>query len=757
MPDLEGSDETMDDQRQRSGRGSLAAGFLAGFLGGELFLAAGLARHPGELFATSPTPAFAVWVLLRSVALYGLLFAAPGLVLGALAHLAAALRRRPLPVFALVSGTVVAATVLAYLTAWWQLDVLAGVPIDDRQRLTAGLWQAAIAAGTGAGWTALLIWWARRRVRRVRRARPPGRVVALALGALVLLAASDAALGLRPPYHPGPWRPSRVVLVGLDGLTLRVLSPLVRAGELPAFRRLIDEGAWGSLLTYGVASSPVVWTSVATGKKARDHGITDFVTGDAGRSRGRARTVRSVDRRVPAVWNILSRAGRTVAVVDWLVTSPPEAVNGVVATGLTLTRGLRASPREVASELAALLGDPPGSGRPGSGQPTESDPEQRQGWRIDRVFDATGHLLHTRRPDFLALYDRAGDNVSHRLWKYYQPAAFDAELWNLDPADAARLGGVIPAVYAHLDRRLGELLDRLDDEALVIVVSDHGQIAAHRPRLRLDLDRLLVALGFAEAEHGDPGGGLDYRRSRAYTQTTTRFASHWRVHLNRDRGETRGIIPAAEVPGLRTEVIRRLTEIRLEGGGPLFGKVVAGGREGADILVHPSRFTRHHRYLDRSLEIAGQRYRLADFAASMTDISGDHDRRGVIFLHGRGVLRGPIGQRVATTAFQEILQRLTDKVDALDRWLPWLGRLGLIERATTLDLTPTVLHALGLPAARDMAGRPLAELLAAGEPAWVDSYDDELRQGEPEVDRPPPVEEVDDEVLERLRALGYIN
>ncbi|MCP3911377.1 MAG: hypothetical protein GY713_10520 [Actinomycetia bacterium] len=138
----------------------------------------------------------------------------------------------------------------------------------------------------------------------------------------------------------------------------------------------------------------------------------------------------------------------------------------------------------------------------------------------------------------------------------------------------------------------------------------------------------------------------------------------------------------------------------------------------------------------------------------MTDISGDHDRQGVLFLHGPGVLRGPLGQRVATTALQEILHRLTDRLDALDRWLPWLGRLGLIERATTLDLTPTVLHALDLPVGRDMAGRPLTELLAAGEPSWVDSHD---APADPEADRRPPEEGADEEVLERLEALGYIN
>ena len=721
-------------------RPALSSGFLAGFLGGELFLAAGLLRHPGEPFSTSPTQAFALWVLLRSVAFYGLFFGTLGLALGALSRLLGSLLRRPLPAFAAVSGAMVAVVTLAYLTAWWQLDVLAGVAIDDRQRLAAGLWHTALAAGAGALWTLLAARWGRRKGRRPARPLATG---VLALAALLLLGACELALGLRSPRATAPWRPSRVVLVGLDGATFRVLAPLLSRGELPAFRRLIDEGAWGSLLTYGVASSPVVWTSVATGRKARDHGITDFVTA---RGNGyQARTVRSFDRRVPAVWNILSHHHRTVAVLDWLVTSPPEAVNGVMVTGLSLNRGIRASPRELEAELAAALGDPE------AGPEDEAESQER---RIDRVFDAAGHLLSTRPGgfDFLALYDRAGDNVEHRLWKYYRPEAFDAEVWDLDPAAAERLGGVIPEIYAHLDRRLGELLGRLDEEAFLIVASDHGQRAARRPQVRLHLDRILVALGFAAPSGDGERDAIDHGASRAYAQTTTRFASRWRVNLNLAGRERRGIVAAAEAPELRDELIRRLREVRLDNGAPLFGKVEAGSGNGADVLVFPSRYTRHHRYLKSGLSIGGQRFRLADFAEPLIDISGDHDRQGVIFLHGRGVRRGPVGQRLATTAIQEILRPLTDRLDALDRWLPWLGRLGVIERATTLDLAPTVLHALGLPAARDMAGRPLAELLAAGEVAWVDSYDG---LAEPA----PPAEDdgADDEVRQRLRTLGYIN
>ncbi len=706
---------------------STTAGFVAGVLSGELFLAAGLIRDAGDVFVVSPTPAFAFWIIMRSIALYGLLWGGFGWIAGGLVH-ALAKRRRP-AVFALVSGAMLAATVFAYTTVWWQLDVLSGVPPSAGERLTGALWQAGLAATAGLIGAMLLARW---------RWRPRTRsAVVLTVAGAVLLGSSELALSLRRPAAEGPWKPSRVVLVGLDGLTFRVLSPLLREGRVPAFQRLIDEGAWGSLLTYGVASSPVVWTSVVTGKKARDHGITDFVT--ATRGRYRARPVRSSDRRVPAIWNVLGHAGRSVAVVNWLVTSPPEPVRGTLVTGLAWNRNLRTFPAEIESEIAAVV----------ERVAPESDRKEPHGAaNLAAVFTVAEHLSRTRSPDFLAIYDRAADNVEHTTWKHYQPDAFDAELWDLDVADVPD-ADAIPETYVRLDRRLGQLLDLVDEDALLIVASDHGQLAARRPRVRLYLDRVLAALDFAEL--GDDGK-LDSGRSRAYNLVETRFSPRWRINLNLAGREPQGIVPAGEAVTLTAELVDRLRAARFTDGSPLFGEVTRGSKRRADIVVTPSAATRDPRRVqDASLVLSGARRPYADFADLDTEISGDHDHQGVLFVHGQGVRRGPLSQRVVTTPIQEILHRLTDRVDALDPWLPLLGRLGLIERATTLDLTPTILRAMGLPVARDMAGRPLEELLPGASGGWVDSYDD-LRQ----IPADPEDEATDEELLKRLEALGYV-
>lgn len=104
------------------------------------------------------------------------------------------------------------------------------------------------------------------------------------LDQLVLaLALVSGALGCRAS-EPEPL----VVLIGLDGASLDVVDELRARGELPNFDRLIRSGASGPLQSWASKPimsdhlrrgfwSPIVWTSIATGKIPEKHGVRDFV------------------------------------------------------------------------------------------------------------------------------------------------------------------------------------------------------------------------------------------------------------------------------------------------------------------------------------------------------------------------------------------------------------------------------------------------------------------------------------------------
>ena len=80
-----------------------------------------------------------------------------------------------------------------------------------------------------------------------------------------------------------------------------------------------------------------------------------------------------------------------------------------------------------------------------------------------------------------------------------------------------------------------------------------------------------------------------------------------------------------------------------------------------------------------------------------------------------------------------------------------------IGAASILDITPTILALLGLPAARDMDGQPLTEaftpeFLKAHPVAWIDTYGG----ARPEDDESLVASADDAELVEKLRSIGYI-
>src|ERR1041384_5542500 len=123
---------------------------------------------------------------------------------------------------------------------------------------------------------------------------------------------------------------SRVLLIGWDGADWKLINPLLEAGQMPHLARLIERGAMGNIASLTPMLSPILWTSIATGKHADKHQILGFAEPDG--ARGRIRPVTSTSRRCKAIWNIASERGLRAGVVNWFASPPAESINGFVVT-----------------------------------------------------------------------------------------------------------------------------------------------------------------------------------------------------------------------------------------------------------------------------------------------------------------------------------------------------------------------------------------------------------------------------------------
>src|SRR5690349_7456787 len=104
----------------------------------------------------------------------------------------------------------------------------------------------------------------------------------------------------------------------------------MQAGHMPNLARLMAGGVHGNLATIYPALSPMLWTSIATGKRAYKHGIHGFTEPLPDGSGVRAITLLS--RKTKALWNILNQAGRRSLVLGWWPSHPAEPLNGIMVS-----------------------------------------------------------------------------------------------------------------------------------------------------------------------------------------------------------------------------------------------------------------------------------------------------------------------------------------------------------------------------------------------------------------------------------------
>ena len=123
---------------------------------------------------------------------------------------------------------------------------------------------------------------------------------------------------------------TRMLLVGWDAADWKVINPLLTRGEMPNLARLMQSGVHGNHATLYPPLSPMLWTSIATGKRPTKHGIHGFT--EPTEDGLAVRPVSNLGRKTKALWNILNQNGKRCIVVGWWPSHPAEPINGVMVS-----------------------------------------------------------------------------------------------------------------------------------------------------------------------------------------------------------------------------------------------------------------------------------------------------------------------------------------------------------------------------------------------------------------------------------------
>ena len=282
----------------------------------------------------------------------------------------------------------------------------------------------------------------------------------------------------------------RVLLIGWDAADWKVIKPLLDAGEMPNVARLMKAGVHGNIATLYPALSPMLWTSIATGKRPIKHGIHGF--SEPLPDGSSVRPITLLARKTKAVWNILNQTGHKSIVVGWWPSHPAEPIDGVMVSNhfqqpvdnarenpplpggtvhpesLSNSLGeLRVNPMELTSEfLRAFV-------------PDYDKVDQSKDKRLHMlgkiiaetmsVHNVATELLATQEWDFAAIYYCGLDHFGHGFMSYHPP-----RLAATSEKDFEIFQHVIANAYRYHDAMLGTLLESTDENTTVVLMSDHG-------------------------------------------------------------------------------------------------------------------------------------------------------------------------------------------------------------------------------------------------------------------------------------------
>ena len=517
---------------------------------------------------------------------------------------------------------------------------------------------------------------------------------------------------------------TKVILICLDGATLNVIIPMVEKDELPNFKKIMQNGAYGNLSS-DPPLSPPGWTSIATGMKQDKHKISDFFTilpGSTTMIKSHSLMIKT-----QTLWQILNKFNKSVGTNNWLMSWPPLITKGFVIPSWFATSNLTYPPN-LREELNKNIKIKKISA---TGEDYEDYYSSYDDFWLDKEQTETNKLIAESKyltdrydPDLYAVGFYFTNNGQERFWKYIEP-----EYYNVSKKEQEKYGNIIFDFYKEIDEFIKPYVD--NDNIILIMVSDHGMRGFRNQDIvsgdhshvlwRWNYNKILNKLGLLEFKNNS--NQIDWSKTKVYY--IGGFAKHG-VNINLKEREEYGIIEQKEYDILKKDIIKKLLSIRftnqnyIEGSSTkLFNSIE--NESFPDIVLEGYfrfKWDEREKVYDKIIIIDNKIYSLKDFV-ELNSWSAEHEINGILIMKGLNIKKNkPIS-------------------------------------ADTIDVTPTILYLFDLPVGRDMDGKVLTEAinkeyLIQNPINYIDSYNNE------EVKSENPTS-INKGIEEKLKSLGYID
>ncbi|MFH1841970.1 MAG: alkaline phosphatase family protein [bacterium] len=538
----------------------------------------------------------------------------------------------------------------------------------------------------------------------------------------------------------------RVFLLGIDGGSWNLLDKLMAADLMPSLQRVCDKGCKAVLESTVPPVTPVAWSSLMTGANPGKHGVFGFTRPREDNSYLPLPCNR-LHICIPTLFDYF-KDGDGVVSLNLPMSYPATPTHGIMVTGMMtpLTGTTRSSFPEGTIERFRQAGidyiiDPKFS----KAEDLSVDDMFRQWQEAGHEF--VEYLGHVTRQRMLAVHHL----LESEQWELFIAVITGTDRlqhlhWNkLLPTDGREGDPHLLAYYTLVDTEIGRLLDTLNSEDTLLIVSDHGfvrlagemsastwflqngfmQQREAKKNFLVAIKDILKRIGITRSKIARVIGGdrasriqlraasMDWGRARALHMSPAGF------RLNIKGRETLGCVPLAEYESLREEIIGKLSELRDDDGDEVIARI----------------FRREEIYHGDQIEAAPD----------------------ILFLFREEKLYTAYGGGFMSTVFNKNHHKQADHgMDGI-----FVAHGGGIGNVTDLprfhisDVLPTILYLTGrkIPAICD--GRVLEEVLDEA-PDHID-IDPDWQRYMPEHGQLEYGQSDVEEINERLKALGYLD
>jgi predicted AlkP superfamily phosphohydrolase/phosphomutase len=355
----------------------------------------------------------------------------------------------------------------------------------------------------------------------------------------------------------------KLLVIGLDCAAPRTLFEDFLE-DCPNIKNLLEKSIYGNLRSTDPPITIPAWMTMLTGKNPGklgvygfrhriNHSYTDFWMANSNAIKE------------SKVWDILGEYGLKSCIIGVPPSYPVKPINGYMISGFMApdTSSDYTYPKELKQEIEENVGE---YILDISFRSDEKEQILTELYKMSEIqFKTVKYMMKNKEWNLFLFVIIGLDRMHHAFWKYFDKDHEKYESGNKYEAEMRKY-------YQYLDKKIGEIIELLNGDTPIMIVSDHG---AKAMKGCISVNMVLESLELLKFKDKAKSGTRFENSNIDWNQT---YAWGWggyeaRIFLNLKGRETKGIIEKENYENLRNIIAAKIKTIKDNKGKPMNTKV----------------------------------------------------------------------------------------------------------------------------------------------------------------------------------------